>query len=284
MADYVPVGKTLATLSRPGEIPGRDAFIANDDQPKLELSSASIQRALWVGVSIRSAQLTKCDLSHTTFVDCYFRGASFVDCNFTGTRFVDCNFRSAVFRGCQLRYSRWNRTEIRRATLLGNLPSEANLAQEVLIQLRLNASSIGEFDDARYFLYEAEKRSREHYREVIWSRSHYYRTKYRFADRVWAALRYVRSQIDHWLWGYGERPFRLSINGLALVGVVGVANALASDSVGIWDGFKRSLATFVPGFGVADATFWDLAASLVGVVYIAFLAASLHRRVSTRRD
>ena len=290
MDDHLLIGKTQASLADVDEAPEKDAFVANEDHEGLRLRNSVQQRWVWVSVSAKGARFVNCDFSYTTFANCYFRGASFEDCDFTGCRFVDCNFSTATIVGCRLRYTRWDRTEIRKGTLLANLPSEANLAQKVLMQLRLNASSIGEYDDARYYLYEAEKRSRVHFVEIIKCRQDYYRDKYAVSvDRLLAPLRYARSLANHLLWGYGERPLLLSLWGLLLVIGFGVIHAYGEESIGLWSGIKLSLGSFasvVSGAGQPDQplSIWRLLESLLGIVYIAFLAASLHRRVSTRRD
>lgn len=226
--------------------------------------------------------------SYSTFVNCYFRGAHFKGCDFTGCRFIGCNFRSSAVQDCDLRYTKWDRTDIPRSTLLGNLPAQPNLAQEVLIQLRLNATSVGEYEDARQFLYEAEKRSRKHFVEIMRCREDYYRDKYSMSPtRLVAPVRYLKSLVNKLLWGYGEQPLRLTVNGLLATLVVGLLRALGEESVGVWEAFRLSFAAFVsaPTAGTGGApTMWALTQSLIGVVYIAFLAASLHRRVSTRRD
>ena len=206
MDDHLLTGKTQASLADVEGAPKKDAFVVNEDWEGLRLRDRIQHRWVWVNVSVMGTTFVKCDFSHSTFVNCYFRGASFEDCDFTGCRFIDCNFSTATIGSCQLRYTRWDRTEVRKSTLLGNLPSQANLAQKVLMQLRLNASSIGEYDDARYYLYEAEKRSRAHFVEIMKCRQDYYRKKYAMKDRVLAPLRYARSLCNQVLWGYGERP------------------------------------------------------------------------------
>ena len=284
------IGKSQAFLAELENAPERDGFVANEDREGLRLHNSIQPRWVWLNVTAKGARFVKCNFSYSTFVNCYFRGASFEGCDFTGCRFVDCNFSTASMAGCRLQYTRWEKTEVRRSTLLGNLPSEANLAQKVLIQLRLNASSIGEYDDARHYLYEAEKRSRAHFMEIIKCRQDYYRKKYRVSvDRVLAPLRYARSLANQLLWGYGERPLLLSLWGLLLVVGFGVVHSYGEESTGLWAGIKLSLGSFasvVPGLAQPDQTIsiWRLLESLLGIVYIAFLAASLHRRVSTRRD
>ena len=91
------------------------------------------------------------------------------------------------------------------------------------------------------------------------------------------------------LWGYGERPLVLTLNGLLLLTALGLVRVCGDSSVSLWHAFKGSLAAFV-GLGLTEVatggppSMWALAQSLFGLLYIAFLAASLHRRVSTRRD
>ena len=248
-----------------------------------------MHRSVWVNVSMKAAIFNKCDFSYSSFINCYFRGARFDECDFTGCRFLDCNFSSSSMSGCRIPYTRWEKTELQRSTILGNLPSEANLAQKVLIQLRLNATSIGEYDDARYYLYEAEKRSRSHYLEILKCRQDYYRTKYSSIDRVVAPLRFLRSLSNQVLWGYGERPLLLSFWGLILIVVFGLIHASGDDAIGWWAGIQLSLGAFVTVLPVTTQSesslgIWRLLESMLGIAYIAFLAASLHRRVSTRRD
>ena len=287
-------GKSPATLRDPSEIADRHASIVNEDasdlEKGLEFRDKKILQSVWVNVSLKKAKFLKCDFSHAIFFNCYFRGAQFTDCDFTGCRFVGCNFRSSSVTRCNLQYTRWEKTHIRRSTLLGNLPRQANVAQELLIQLRLNASSVGEYDDARYYLYQAEKRSREHFVEIIRCREDYYRDKYAVSlDRISAPFRYIRSLVNWLLWGYGERPLVLTLNGLLFLTALGLIRVCGDSSVDIWHAFKASLAAFV-GLGLTDVekgeppNIWALAQSLFGLLYIAFLAASLHRRVSTRRD
>ena len=290
MYDYLLIGKTPASLGESDELPPRDALVANEDRPGLVIQNRNIHRAIWVNVSLKEAKFYKCDFSHTIFVNCYFRGACFRDCNFTGCKFIECNLRSSSILQCNLQYSKWEKTDVARSTLLGNLPAEPNLAQILLIQLRLNAASIGEYDDARYYLYEAEKRSREHFVEIIKCRKDYYKKKYSISqDRFVAPFRYVGSLINKVLWGYGERPLLLCMNGVLLILGFGLIHAYSTESMDILSGIKLSLGAFVstlPGVQpeVTNVSVLLLIESLFGLVYIAFLAASLHRRISTRRD
>ena len=288
MNDYLSIGKSRGSLTDIDSIAPRDALIANETPDGFKISGRVVQRSVWVDVSLMQAKVEKCDFSYSTFANCYFRGAHFRGCDFTGCRFIGCNFRSSALEDCNLRYTKWDRTDIPRSTLLGNLPAQPNLAQQVLIQLRLNATSVGEYEDARQFLYEAEKRSRKHFVEVMRCREDYYRRKYSTSlARVAAPFRYLKSLLNKLLWGYGEQPLRLTVNGLLATLVLGLVRALGNEPFDVSEAFRLSVAAFVsaPAAGAGGApSMWALIQSLIGVVYIAFLAASLHRRVSTRRD
>lgn len=290
MSSHLLIGKAETPLADVDAIPPANAAFVNQAPVELVLNDIPIQRSIWINVSLKDSKISKCNFAHSTFVNCYFRGAILDGCDFTGCRFIDCTFpASCVIQRCDFQYTRWTKTDIRRSTLLDNLPSQANLAQDLLIRLRLNATSIGEYDDARSYLYEAEKRSREHFWEIILCRKDYYNRKYALSqERLLAPVRYLRSQFNHLLWGYGERPLVLTTNMLIFAAVLGSWRAYGT-SIGGWEAFKLSLASFaglVPsvGSGTEPLGMLSILESLMGLIYIAFLAASLHRRIATRRD
>ena len=289
MKDYMAIGKTQTSLAKIVENDVENGFVANENYPELILKHKHLTHSVWINVSIKGARLEKCDFTHSVFVNCYFRNASFQNCTFTGCRFVDCIFSAKKILGCHFSYSRWENTEISRRNMLGNLPPEPNLAQKLLIQLRLNASTIGAYDDARYYLREAEKRSRAHYAEIIKCRDDYYK-KYRLSlDRLKAPFRYMMSFLNKYLWGYGERPLLLTCWGFVIILVFGFLHSNGNDASDFLNGIKISIGSFTNVFPITYTTghtpsIWHVLESLFGLLYIAFLAASLHRRVSTRED
>ena len=248
------------------------------------------------------ATIEDCDFSYTIFINCYFRGAIFKGCNFTGCKFYECNFRSASLTNCQLMYSKWKETYVKKETILANLPSFDGVAQELLINLRMNASSIGEYEDARYYLYESEALSRAHLRKVILRYSDYY-YKYSTWDRVKSLFTLTRSYIEKFFWGYGEKPGTLLLSAFGVITVFAITYLIKAPSLfrgssqhsNIFDEIiaaeKLSLSVFSGKAPVDLATNIALELntlfileSLSGIVFIAFLAASLHRKISTRRD
>lgn len=301
MRDYLTGGKQKATL-QPYNAADNDAYIENEHHDRLCLSKKRLQRAVFINVALKEADISDCDFSYSIFINCYLRAAKFRGCNFTGCRFYECNFRSASLIDCKLHYTKWKETHIRKDTVLANLPSYPNVAKELLINLRMNAATIGEYDDAKYYLYESEALSRTHLLNIIKHYSDYYR-KYSIWDRVKAFFSLVTSCIERFFWGYGEKPGTLLVSALIIVSVFATIYLakvprlfeLRDQNPKILHAFLNAEKFSVLAF--AGNTPHEMLGqqyqcintlvtieSLFGLVFIAFLAASLHRRISTRRD
>lgn len=301
MKDYLTAGKRKGALA-PYNVSSENAYLVNEVHDDYSLKGKSVQRSVLIGVSLKNATIEDCNFSYTIFINCYFRGAKFQGCNFTGCKFFECNFRSASIINCQLLYSKWKETFIKKETILANLPSFDGVAQELLINLRMNASSIGEYDDAKYYLYESEALSRSHLRKIITKYSDYYK-KYSAWNRVKAAFTLVRSYGEKFFWGYGEKPGTLLVSAFWVITLFAITYLIqeptffrnSSPNSNIINEFiaaeKLSLAVFS---GNTPTTLASNVAmrlstlfifeSLFGIIFIAFLAASLHRKISTRRD
>ncbi len=296
MTTQIFTGKTASTLSSvKAGITLNDVLIANERPAKYKLHGCSIKNSVFIGLSFKEAELTDCDFSHSIFIDCYFRGAEFRGCNFTGCKFVECNFRSASFVNCSFIYSTWKETHVRREAMLANLPSWPNVAQELLIALRLNAISIGEYGDARFYLYESEVLSRSQLWNIVTCYSAYYEKKYKFLDRVKAFFQYSLSFFEKYFWGYGEQPLRLVFSGGAVVLIFAVFYCFmlkTLSAASFFTALEISLRLFttntpqnLDSAQISTAASWLMSIeSLFGLIFIGFLAASLHRRVATRRD
>lgn len=301
MRDYLTAGKRKGSLA-PYNASSENAYLINEVHDDYSLKEKSLQRSVLIGVSLKNATIEDCNFSYTIFINCYFRGARFHGCNFTGCKFFDCNFRSASIINCQLLYSKWKETYIKKETILANLPSFDGVAQELLINLRMNASSIGEYDDAKYYLYESEALSRSHLRKIITRYSDYYK-KYSAWNRVKAAFTLARSYGEKFFWGYGEKPGTLLVSAFWVITLFAITYLIqeptffrsSSPNSNIINEFiaaeKLSFAVFS---GNTPTTLASNVAmrlstlfifeSLFGIIFIAFLAASLHRKISTRRD
>jgi len=301
MRNYLAEGKKKSTLD-PYRVSDEDAYLVNERYDNFKLDKKILKNSVLVNVSLKEAEISNCDFSYSTFINCYFRGAKFRGCNFTGCKFIECNFRSATLLDCKIIYTKWKETYIKREIVLANIPSAPNLAQDLLISLRMNASSIGEYEDSKYFLYQSEKLSRLHLWYIATKYSSYY-DKYNGWQRISSLLSLIRSYIEKYLWGYGERPATLCFSGgMIVLGFsfiflviepkhFGLGNATPNLFDSLFEAGKVSVLTFSgnipsnlpPEVYIKIGTLLTLE-SLLGIVFIAFLAASLHRKISTRRD
>lgn len=301
MENYLTEGKSKGSLD-PYSLQENNAYLANVVHDNYEMGQKKIRRSVFINVSLKEADIQDCDFSYSVFINCYFRGARFRGCDFTGCKFYECNFRSATMVNCTLIYSKWKETFVKKDTILSNLPSFPNVAQELLVNLRMNATSIGEYDDARSYLYESESLSRTHLKNIIFGYSDYYK-KYNFRDRLRSFFSLFISYFERFFWGYGEKPGTLLISAGVIISVFaliylikvpalfGVNSAQPDLLASFLAAGEFSILTFASNTpeNIPNAEYLKISdimtiESLFGLVFIAFLAASLHRKISTRKD
>ncbi|HEC11869.1 MAG TPA: hypothetical protein ENI80_01210 [Acidiferrobacteraceae bacterium] len=301
MRDYLTDGKIKGDI-KPYNAADSNAYIANETHDKLRLSQKTLRRGVFINLALKEADIEECDFSYSMFINCYFRGAKFRGCNFTGCKFYECNFRSASFVDCKLLYTKWKETFIKKDVVLANLPSYPNVAQELLINLRMNATSVGEYDDARAYLYESESLSRSHLKKIISRYSDYYK-KYTLWDRIRALFTLGGSYVERFFWGYGEKPGTLLISAGVIISIFAAIYLIKSPSLfginnadpdilnALFEAEKFSMLVFAGNLpkSISQEHYLSLSTlmtveSLFGLVFIAFLAASLHRKISTRKD
>ena len=75
----------------------------------------------------------------------YFRNCCFIRCDFTGANIKSSNFRGAKFKECKFQYSTWEHTQLDEKFLDNCLPSEENLARDLVRSLRVNFGHIGNY-------------------------------------------------------------------------------------------------------------------------------------------
>lgn len=301
MRDYLTEGKVKGGLL-PYSGAENDAYMANEVHDDLHLSRKTLRRGVFINLALKQAVIYECDFSYSVFINCYFRGAKFRGCNFTGCKFYECNFRSTSIVDCKLLYTKWKETFIKKDIVLANIPSYPNVAQELLINLRMNAASIGEYDDARAYLYESEKLSRSHLRKIITRYSDYYK-KYGLWERVRAFFTLTGSYIERFFWGYGEKPGTLLVSAAVIVSVFAITYLSKVPSLFGFSGTEPNILTALFEAGKFSVLVFSsntpesippdqyeiistlmTVESLFGLVFIAFLAASLHRKISTRKE
>jgi hypothetical protein len=179
---------------------------------------AGYRHAFLTDVSGKSAVFEDIDFSYAVFVRGYFHKAEFRGCKFVGARFTDCNFRNSIFSNCDFSYADFSGTRIPADEILQNLPDAPNISRELLQVLRKNAVSLGDIASARRFVLAEIDATREHLRRAWRQDTNYYRKKYGgFRKRAKIAAQRIGFWIDSFLWGHGERLWKMAISACALL-------------------------------------------------------------------
>ncbi len=175
---------------------------------KAYLKNVNLRWALFRDVGFKNARFVNCNLSQAGFEDCYLRRAQFENCDLVNSHFVDCDFSQAVIAGSRIDFASFTNCEIGLANIRFRADASAQAMVRVCRSLKLNAMSMGNFADAGELTY-LEK---TYERRALYDRGEWPR---------WAG-----SLLQNWLWGYGEKPWRL--------GLVMVVNILIFGTVLFW--------------------------------------------------
>lgn len=253
--------------------------------------------AFLTDVSGKKIQYTEVNFSFAVLVRGYFHHANFVNCKFIGTRFTDCNFRNASFSDCDFRYADFTGTRIPTDEMLRNLPDEPNIRREFLQILRKNAISLGDVASSRRFVLAEIDAKKEHYRRAWRQDETYYKKKYSgFRKLTLIGAQRVGLWIDSFLWGHGERLWKIAISVPVLLIISAAISTiywssgqsdpkLSSLIAKFWEAFRYYTSLFldVQNGRNIDRMFW-LDWTVVVARYVAFgvLIAGLFRWLSHR--
>ena len=183
------------------------AGLRDTDLSRKELSRVYAVDQLFTGVIFKQC----------VFSSCYFRNCKFVRCDFTGANIKESNFKGAQFDECSFKYTTWEKTLIDERFLDTCLPSEENLARDLVRSLRVNFSQIGNYEAVNKASSIEVQLTGQHLFNAAYSRQAYYRAKYKGQERFTHALQHLRWKSLDLLWGNGESIFRVAVSGLAVV-------------------------------------------------------------------
>lgn len=207
-----------------------------------DLSARSLFRVFAVGVAFYDISFKQCD-----FTSCYFRNCRFIRCNFTGATIKASNFRGAQFEDCDFRYTNWENTILDEYFLDTCLPSEENLARDLVRSLRVSFSQIGNHDAVNKAASAEVRLTGQHLYNAAYSHQSYYRNKYKGWSRISHAVDHARWKVLDLLWGNGESILRVVLSGLVVV----IVAALALMN-------NHSQLTFASAFWSSFMGFWGI--------------------------
>lgn len=188
----------------------------------LDLTSENFHNKYFIRVGGKSQTFTRIDFSHTYFDNCYFRKMKFDSCNFNGCKFTNCNFIGSTFPGSKFEYATFDKTFIDPEILDNNCPSFNNLTLKFARTLRVNYQSIGDAKSVNKAIGIELNATKEHLYDSWHSKTAYYRNKYQGFKRLWMFFNWFTFKLEEIIWGHGEKPLRLIINGFLILCIIAV--------------------------------------------------------------
>jgi len=253
-----------------------------------------LRQCLLEGLSLKGAELTDCAFFHTHFTDCYFKDASLTRVRFIDCFFEHCDFDGAVFSNCGLEYSEFRNCRIAYDQIESCLPqSWQNVLFRLARSLRVNAHSMGDYDEYRKFLSLELMASETHYKYMFTKYDGYYK-KYRPVDRLRGLQKWTTMKVDRLLWGHGEKWTRVLLVAIAVVFVFALMFRYAAgirnmpQGANFWNYLALSASNFMTlayeNAAPADgfARFLQISEAALGLLFFGLLVTSLYVRISKR--
>lgn len=170
------------------------------------IRNANLRWSLIRDVGFKFTQLVDCNLSQASFSECYFRGTVFRNCDIVNSKFKSSDFSQARIEASRLDFASFKECEITLSTIHFPEDTDPRVLARNCRNLKLNAMSMGYFADAGELTF-LEKTYERH---VLYNHA-FARKHERAGRRVKASSDWAISLLLNWLWGYGEKPGRLSL-------------------------------------------------------------------------
>ena len=181
-----------------------------DQRINMDLSGGTFANHNFIRLVAKHHRFVGVDFRFCTFDACYLRGCEFDSCDFTGSRFVGTNLHGSSFAGCNFEYASFERTDIDNDILSTSCPGPENLKKRFARSLRMNFQQLGDADSVNKAI-GVELDATENYLYKSWqSNEAYYRKKYRDWKRVGQWVKWVNFKALDFLWGNGERAWKLA--------------------------------------------------------------------------
>ncbi len=208
------------------------------------LSSIDLSRKEFVRVYAVNQVFTDVIFKQCVFTSSYLRNCKFIRCNFTGASIKESNFKGAQFEECIFKYTSWEKTLLDEHFLDTCLPSEENLARDLVRSLRTNFAQIGNYEAVNKAAAIEVKLTGQHLYNAAYSKQSYYRAKYKGQARIVNALRHLHWKSLDLLWGNGESIFRVVLTGLIVILIAAIFFMRETAGISYSDSFLEVLGCF----------------------------------------
>jgi ion channel/pentapeptide repeat protein len=249
------------------------------------IRKANLRWATIHDVGFKGARLIDCNLSQAMFSECYFRRTVFQGCDIVNAKFESCDFPNARLDASRLDYARFRNCEIGLASIAFRDDANPHVLARVCHNLKLNAMSTGQLADVSELAY-MEKTYERH---VLFGQA-FGRSGTRSPGGLRAIFYWLDSLMLNWIWGYGERPWRLFLTALAAIFGFGTIQYAVGGlyNAGYWEHVYFSGVTFLTiGYGDfvpvdALARVLSVLEGFVGITFIGMLIASATKKIMNR--
>lgn len=174
-----------------------------------DLSQQALRRVFAVKKTFIDVSFKQSEISQ-----CYFRNCRFIRCDFTGASISRSNFRGSQYEECKFHYSSWEHSILDEEFLDNCLPSEENIARDLVRSLRVNFSQIGNYPAVNKAASIEVALTGRHLFHAAYSKQSYYRAKYKGWNRITYGIRHAKWKALDLLWGNGESLYRIAVCGL----------------------------------------------------------------------
>ncbi len=203
-----PAAIKLATMEHDGKtyLDLRGIRIEQTQLDNAVISSVNFRWATISDVGLKGTHFIDCNLSHANLFECYLRDTVFQRCDIVNAKFERSEFSDASIEDCRLDFASFRECEITLQTVCFREDADPHVQTRVCRNLKLNAMSMGHFADAGELTYM----------EKTFERHSLYRHAFTFEHenigaRLEAMRAWVVSVFLNALWGYGEKPRRITL-------------------------------------------------------------------------
>lgn len=197
-----------------------------------EVTKEDLSRSEFSRVYAVNVVFTKVNFKQSTFSSCYFKNCRFIECDFTGAHFKECYLKGSNFCDSILKYATFEKTNIEENVLEYCIPSEENIARDLVRSLRVNFIQVGNYEAANQAASIEVKLTEQHLYNAAYSRQRYYRSKEKYAglNRLNFAWKHLKWKLLGFLWGNGESLSRVIFSGSLFVVLIAITVYFITDN------------------------------------------------------